>query len=39
MNTVQEFDGSDSGAHPDEAVSRGKIRSSAKTVKVWFDLP
>ncbi|KAG6787815.1 hypothetical protein POTOM_003860 [Populus tomentosa] len=24
INTVQEFDGSDSGAHPDEAVSRGE---------------
>jgi deoxyhypusine synthase len=34
INTAQEFDGSDSGAHPDEAVSWGKIRGSAKTVKV-----
>ncbi|XP_042953639.1 deoxyhypusine synthase-like isoform X4 [Carya illinoinensis] len=33
INTAQEFDGSDSGAHPDEAVSWGKIRDSAKTVK------
>ena len=33
-NTAQEFDGSDSGARPDEAVSWGKIRASAKTVKV-----
>ena len=32
-NTAQEFDGSDSGAQPDEAVSWGKIKSSAKTVK------
>ncbi|KAJ6713892.1 DEOXYHYPUSINE SYNTHASE [Salix viminalis] len=37
INTAQEFDGSDSGAHPDEAVSWGKIRSSAKTVKVHCD--
>lgn len=34
INTAQEFDGSDSGAQPDEAVSWGKIRSSAKTIKV-----
>jgi len=34
INTAQEFDGSDSGARPDEAVSWGKIRGSAKTVKV-----
>ena len=31
---VQEFDGSDSGARPDEAVSWGKIRIDAKPVKV-----
>ena len=36
INTAQEFDGSDSGARPDEAVSWGKIRGSAKTVKVYF---
>ncbi|KAF9599931.1 hypothetical protein IFM89_001966 [Coptis chinensis] len=34
INTTQEFDGSDSGAQPDEAVSWGKLRESAKTVKV-----
>ena len=34
INTAQEFDGSDSGAQPDEAVSWGKIRGSAKPVKV-----
>ncbi|KAK8999176.1 hypothetical protein V6N11_070353 [Hibiscus sabdariffa] len=33
INTAQEYDGSDSGARPDEAVSWGKIRGSAKTVK------
>ncbi|CAN1130590.1 Deoxyhypusine synthase [Linum perenne] len=37
VNTAQEFDGSDSGAQPDEAVSWGKIRGSAKTVKVHCD--
>ncbi|KAE8717900.1 Deoxyhypusine synthase [Hibiscus syriacus] len=34
---AQEYDGSDSGACPDEAVSWGKIRGSAKTVKVHCD--
>ncbi|XP_020196793.1 deoxyhypusine synthase [Aegilops tauschii subsp. strangulata] len=37
INTAQEFDGSDSGAHPDEAVSWGKIKGSAKPVKVHCD--
>lgn len=34
---VQEFDGSDSGARPDEAVSWGKIKTTAKPVKVYGD--
>lgn len=38
MNTAQEFDGSDSGARPDEAVSWGKIRADAKPVKVHGDV-
>jgi len=33
----QEFDGSDSGASPDEAVSWGKIHIEAKPVKVSCD--
>ncbi len=37
MNTGQEFDGSDSGARPDEAVSWGKIRLTAEPVKVFAD--
>ncbi|PWN88384.1 Deoxyhypusine synthase [Acaromyces ingoldii] len=40
INTGQEFDGSDSGARPDEAVSWGKIRSAARggqSVKVYCD--
>uniref|UniRef100_K7FS74 Deoxyhypusine synthase n=1 Tax=Pelodiscus sinensis TaxID=13735 RepID=K7FS74_PELSI len=37
VNTAQEFDGSDSGARPDEAVSWGKIRIDAKPVKVYAD--
>lgn len=37
VNTSQEFDGSDSGAKPDEAVSWGKIRMDAKPVKVCGD--
>lgn len=34
VNTGQEFDGSDAGAKPDEAVSWGKVRMDAKPVKV-----
>lgn len=34
VNTAQEFDGSDSGARPDEAISWGKIRLDAQPVKV-----
>lgn len=37
VNTAQEFDGSDSGAQPDEAVSWGKIRMDATPVKVYAD--
>ncbi|KAI9003111.1 DHS-like NAD/FAD-binding domain-containing protein [Gaertneriomyces semiglobifer] len=37
VNTGQEFDGSDAGARPDEAVSWGKIRGDAKPVKVYAD--
>jgi deoxyhypusine synthase len=34
INTAQEFDGSDAGARPDEAVSWGKIKVDAPSVKV-----
>lgn len=34
VNTASEFDGSDSGARPDEAVSWGKIKKTASPVKV-----
>ncbi|KAF5370079.1 hypothetical protein D9758_001081 [Tetrapyrgos nigripes] len=37
INTGQEFDGSDSGARPEEAVSWGKIRAGAESVKVFAD--
>ena len=37
INTGQEFDGSDSGASPDEAVSWGKIKMDARPVKVCAD--
>ncbi|KAJ1311539.1 hypothetical protein OPQ81_010023 [Rhizoctonia solani] len=37
INTGQEFDGSDSGARPDEAISWGKIRAGAESVKVFAD--
>ncbi|KAI5290542.1 Deoxyhypusine synthase, partial [Ascosphaera aggregata] len=33
INTAQEFDGSDAGARPDEAVSWGKIKTTAESVK------
>lgn len=37
VNTGQEFDGSDSGARPDEAVSWGKIKIAGESVKVYAD--
>ena len=37
INTGQEFDGSDSGARPDEAISWGKIRMTAQPVKVYAE--
>lgn len=37
INTASEFDGSDSGARPDEAVSWGKIRPNANPVKLYAD--
>lgn len=37
INTAQEFDGSDAGARPDEAVSWGKIKADADSVKVYAD--
>jgi len=37
VNTGQEFDGSDSGARPDEAISWGKIRLEARPIKVYAE--
>ncbi|KAF2841704.1 deoxyhypusine synthase [Patellaria atrata CBS 101060] len=37
INTAQEFDGSDAGARPDEAVSWGKIKADADSVKVYAE--
>merc|ERR1712050_114036 len=37
LNTGQEFDGSDSGARPDEAISWGKIRRDANPVKIYGE--
>ncbi|KAL1973502.1 hypothetical protein VTN31DRAFT_6137 [Thermomyces dupontii] len=37
INTAQEFDGSDAGARPDEAVSWGKIKANADSVKVYAE--
>lgn len=39
VNTANEFDGSDAGARPDEAVSWGKIKSTGESVKVRFLFP
>ncbi len=37
INNAQEFDGSDAGAFPEEAVSWGKLTSESKRVKVFGD--
>lgn len=37
VNTASEFDGSDAGARPDEAISWGKIRANATPVKLYAD--
>ena len=37
VNTAQEFDGSDAGARPDEAVSWGKIKAGGESVKVFAE--
>ena len=37
INTGNDWDGSDSGAGPDEAVSWGKIKVTAESVKVHAD--
>nr|XP_023018904.1 probable deoxyhypusine synthase [Leptinotarsa decemlineata] len=37
LNTSPEFDGSDSGAKPDEAKSWGKIKPNATSVKIYAD--
>ncbi len=37
INNAQEFDGSDAGALPSEAVTWGKIRKEAEKIKVYGD--
>jgi len=37
INTAQEFDGSDAGARPDEAVSWGKIKPGSTAVKLYTE--
>ena len=37
VNTSSEFDGSDAGARPDEAISWGKIRDNADPVKIYAE--
>ena len=38
INIAHEFDGSDSGARPDEAVSLGKIKVGAKSTKAYVEI-
>lgn len=38
INTAQEYDGSDSGAKPDEAISWGKIAADATPVKLYSEV-
>ncbi|XP_058795279.1 probable deoxyhypusine synthase isoform X2 [Phymastichus coffea] len=37
INTASEYDGSDSGARPDEAVSWGKLKKDSKAVKIYAE--
>lgn len=37
INTAQEFDGSDAGARPDEAISWGKLLPRSQHIKVYAD--
>jgi len=37
INTAAEFDGSDAGALPEEAISWGKLRKDCESVKVYGD--
>ena len=37
INTSSDYDGSDTGARPDEAVSWGKIKLDARPVKIYAD--
>lgn len=37
LNTASEYDGSDSGARPDEAISWGKIKKDATPVKIYAE--
>lgn len=37
INTASEYDGSDAGARPDEAISWGKIALDAKPVKIYAE--
>ena len=37
INTGNEWDGSDAGARPNEAVSWGKLRMDSQFVKIWTD--
>jgi len=38
INTAQEYDGSDAGAKPDEAISWGKIKVEGESVKIHAEV-
>ncbi len=37
INTGSEFDGSDAGARPNEAISWGKLRLTSEFVKIYSE--
>jgi deoxyhypusine synthase len=37
INTASDYDGSDTGARPDEAISWGKIKMTANPIKIYSD--
>lgn len=37
INTGTEYDGSDAGARPSEALSWGKLKLDCKFTKIWAD--
>ena len=37
INTAQEYDGSDSGARIEEAITWGKVKTKAPNIKIYGD--